>query len=175
MDGRVLKNSTPAEKSLMARPVCGSSTMPPGIEPWIKTPKGPNSDTAKRMVNPPTPENENPPSTPTKNTRSSTGVVVSKLLIKAPVESNFRIPPIKAASICPPKRSPFTDTPMDAISIIGNCPAKSLPTSILIPSIEPENSKPPTPCRPVTAADSVSTKSPGSFCISGQVMPISEI
>ena len=32
IEGSVLKNSTPAEKSLIARPVFGSSTMPPGTE-----------------------------------------------------------------------------------------------------------------------------------------------
>ncbi len=35
IDGSVLKNSTPAEKSLIDSPVLGSSRMPPGIEAKI--------------------------------------------------------------------------------------------------------------------------------------------
>ena len=57
--------------------------------------------------------------------------------------------------------------------MIGNSPASSLPTSIWMPSIEPENSRPAMPLIPVTLADSVRTKFAGSFSIvAGHLMPI---
>ncbi len=130
---------------------------------------------ANLMPKPPTPEKEKPPSTPTKKTRASTGVVVSKLSIIAPLASSLRMPPIRPALMCPPNMSPSTETPMDAMSTIGNWPRSSLPTSILTPSIEPENSSPDMPCKPVTLAERVSRKLVGSFWMSGQLMPISLI
>ena len=59
--------------------------------------------------------------------------------------------------------------------MIGNLPCSSRPTSILTPSMAPENSSPAMPCSPVTAAERVSTKSAGSSWMSRQVMPISVI
>ena len=175
MDGRVLKNSTPAEKSLIVRPVFGSSRMPPGTEAEINTPSGPSSDTAKRMVKPPTPEKAKPPWTPTKNTRSSTRVVVSRLPIWFPLASSLMMPPISAASIWPPNRSPFTETPIEAMSRTGNLPWRNSPISMTMPSTAPENSRPLMPCSPVTAAERISWKLPGSFCrlSPGQMIPIS--
>ena len=175
IDGRVLKNSTPAEKSLIASPVLGSSTMPPGTEAKIYTPSGPSSEMANLMPNPPAPAMEKPPSTPTKKIRFATGVVMSKLSIMKPLASSLMMPPIRPALISPPNRLPLIETPIAAMSMTGNSPFSNLPTSILIPSIAPENSSPPTPCRPVTAAESVNTKSAGSFRMSGQVTPISVI
>ena len=61
---------------------------------------------------------------------------------------------------------------MAAMSTIGNSPRSSLPTSILTPSIEPENSTPAMPWMPVTLADSVSTKLAGSAWMSGHSMPM---
>ena len=57
----------------------------------------------------------------------------------------------------------------------GNSPFSSLWTSIWIPSIEPENVRPPIPWIPVTLADRVRTKLPGSEVGSpfGHWMPIS--
>ena len=145
IDGSVLKNSTPAEKSLIARPVLGSSTIPPGTEAKMYTPSGPSSETAYLIPKPPTPAMAKPPSTPTKNTRFTTGVVVSKVSIIAPVASSLMMPPIRPALISPPKRLPLSETPIDAMSMIGNSPFNSLPTSILTPSIAPENSSPDMP------------------------------
>ena len=162
IEGRLLKNSTPAEKSLMERPVLGSSSIPPGIEPEMNTPSGPNSETANRMVKPPIPEKEKPPSTPTKKTRSSTGVVVSRGSIIWALASSLRIPPMRAALIWPPNKSPSIETPMEAISIIGNLPCLSNPMSMTTPSIVPENSSPLIPCRLVTEADRISWKLLGS-------------
>ena len=99
IDGSVLKNSTPAEKSLIVNPVLGSSSIPPGIEAFMNTPSGPSSETANLILKPPIPENENPPSTPIKNILSSTGVVVSKLSMGFPSASILIIPPIRPASI----------------------------------------------------------------------------
>ena len=81
IDGSVLKNSTPAEKSLIERPVFGSRRMPPGTDALMKMPSGPSSESAKRIVRPPMPGNSKPPCTPMKNTRSRTGVTVSSALI----------------------------------------------------------------------------------------------
>ena len=143
MDGRVLKNSTPAEKSLIERPVFGSSRMPPGTEALMNRPSGPSSDMAKRMVKPPMPENENPPSTPTKKMRSATGVTRSKVSMTCPPSLSLTMPPIRVASISPPKRSPLTVTPREAMSTMGNLPSSSRPMSILMPSTAPANSSPP--------------------------------
>ena len=174
-DGRDLKNSTPAEKSLIAKPVLGSRRMPPGTEAFRKTPSGPSSLMARRIVNPPTPGNSKPPCNPAKKTRSSTGVVISKLPISRPAESSLMMPPIRAAFISPPNILPRTDTPMEAMSMMGNLPSLSSPISIFTPSMAPSNSKPCKPCKPVTAADKVKTKSLGSFCISAHCMPSSVI
>ena len=61
MPGSVLKNSTPALKSLMVRPLVGSSSRPPGICTLMKTWSGPSSESPRRMVNPARPAIENPP------------------------------------------------------------------------------------------------------------------
>ena len=49
-----------------------------------RTPSGPSSESAKRIVKPPMPANAKPPSTPTKKMRSSTGVIVSSGSIMLP-------------------------------------------------------------------------------------------
>ena len=141
----------------------------------MNTPRGPSSETANLMVKPPIPAIVKPPSTPMKNTLSCTGVVVSKLSISCPLASSLTMPPMSPAVIRPPNMLPFNCTPIEAMSMIGNLPCSRRPTSILTPSMAPENSSPAMPCRPVTAADKVSTKSAGSSWMSRQVMPISVI
>jgi hypothetical protein len=61
IDGSVLKNSTPAEKSFRDRPEIGSRRMPPGTSTLMKTCSGPSSESPRRMVKPPMPAIENPP------------------------------------------------------------------------------------------------------------------
>ena len=57
--------------------------------------------------------------------------------------------------------------------MIGNFPCESKPISITTPSIDPENSSPSMPWILLTVADSINWKSPGSFWISFQIIPIS--
>ena len=64
MDGSVLKNSTPAEKSLMVSPIWGTRMMPVGSSTLMNTDSGPSSERPSRMVNPARPEIENPPCRP---------------------------------------------------------------------------------------------------------------
>jgi hypothetical protein len=64
IDGSVLKNSTPAAKSLMVRPVVGSSRMPPGTSTLMKTWSGPSSLRPRRIVKPAMPAMLNPPCRP---------------------------------------------------------------------------------------------------------------
>ena len=60
-EGRLLKNSTPAAKSLMLRPELGSSRMPPGTSTLMNTCSGPSSLRPSRMVKPASPAIEKPP------------------------------------------------------------------------------------------------------------------
>ena len=85
------------------------------------------------------------------------------------------MPPINDPFIFPPKALAETPTPIDAMSRIGNSPLKSFPTSILTPSMTPENSAPFNPLIPVTDADSDRTKSRGLLLISAHSIPISFI
>ena len=64
IDGRVLKNSTPAEKSLSVSPVVGSSRTPPGTSTLMKTCNGPSSESPIRIVRPAIPAMEKPPEMP---------------------------------------------------------------------------------------------------------------
>ena len=64
MDGSVLKNSTPAAKSLIARPIGGKITRPPGTSTLMNTWSGPSSLRPRRIVNPAMPAIEKPPSMP---------------------------------------------------------------------------------------------------------------
>ena len=166
MDGRVLKNSMPPLRLLISNPN-GSGI---GTSAVTITFSGPNSDNPSRMLNP-MPAIVNPPAKPTKNTRSATGVVLSKMLISLPPASSFMMPPIKVAEISPPSIGPFTLTPIEAMSVIGNLPSKSNLGSILTPSIVPENCRPVTPFRLSTLAESVMMKSSGWFSISAHSRP----
>ena len=159
----------------MARPVFGSRTMPPGTEALIKTPSGPSSERPRLMVNPPRPGMLNPPRIPRKNTRSSTGVVVSKTPILLPLASSLRIPPTSAASSSPPKSLPLTLTPKDCMSTIGNLPSARRNGSIFTPVIEPANSRPATAGKPSTLTERVIRKRPGSLLKSGHSIPMSLI
>ena len=107
--------------------------------------------------------------------RFFTAVVMSASSMTLSLLSILMIPPISAASSSPPKSSPLTSIPNDAMPMTGNSPFSSLWTSIWIPSIEPENVRPPIPWIPVTLADRVRTKLPGSEVGSpfGHWMPIS--
>ena len=64
IEGRVLKNSTPAEKSLMVRPEYGSRRMPPGTSMLMKAWSGPSSLRPTRSVKPAMPAIEKPPCRP---------------------------------------------------------------------------------------------------------------
>ena len=110
-----------------------------------------------------------------KNTRSSTGVTVSSAPIWLPLTSSLRIPPIKVALIVPPNICPSTLTAIEAISVMGNSPSSSRPTSILTPSIAPENVSPASPLMPVTDAERIIEKLVGSFVMSSHWMPSSVI
>jgi hypothetical protein len=85
------------------------------------------------------------------------------------------MPPISVALSSPPNMLPSTETPIAAMSTIGNSPSSSLPMSILMPSIEPENFRPGTPVISLTVADSVSVKLVGSAWMSGHWIPTSLI
>ena len=175
IDGSVWKNSTPPEKLFSVRPVSGSSKMPVGRLALRNTVRGPRSESASRIVNPAMPASLKPPSIPTKNTRCATAVVVFESSIRLPAASILRMPPISAASSWPPNMLPCTWTPIEVMPTIGNSPCRSFPTSIWIPWIEPENSRPSIPLIPVTLAESVSVKFVGSVWMCGQVMPIASI
>ena len=64
MEGSVLKNSTPAEKSLSVSPEVGSSRMPPGTSTLMNTCSGPRSESPMRIVKPAIPAIEKPPCRP---------------------------------------------------------------------------------------------------------------
>ena len=121
------------------------------------------------------PGNSKPPSRPKNSIRSSTGVVTSKVEISFPLASTFMMPPISPAVMRPPNISPSTLTAIAAMSVIGNSPRNSFPTSIFMPSIAPEKVMPASPLISVTLTDRVSTKSAGSAWMSGHWMPISVI
>ena len=120
----------------------------------------------------PTPAVLKPPSTPKNKTRSATSVVVSKMSIICPLESSFKIPPMRAADTSPPKSLPSTLTPIEAISMMGNFPSSKRPGSILTPSIAPLNVSPFTPLISVTLTERVMTKSSGRFSMSSHCKPI---
>ena len=139
------------------------------------TPKGPNSDRPNRMVMP-RPEISNPPLTPMKKIRSLTGVSGGA---RGPINWSFspilRMPPTNPASSSPPNTFALILTPMEAISMIGNWPLKSLPRSIFTPSMVPENSAPGMPSMDATLAERVRMKSRGLVLMSRHSMPISLI
>ena len=164
IDGKVLKNSTPAVKLDIVSPEVGSKVT--GTSAVMSTLSGPNSLNANLMPNPPIPFIENLPSTPTKKTRWSTSVTVSSGPIILESESSFKIPPIKDPTTSPPKTLPLTPTPMDSISTIGFLPSSSNFGEILIPFMAPLNSRPLIPLISVSSADNMMEKSVGSASIS---------
>ena len=118
IEGSVAKNSTPAAKPVIDRPVFGSSRI--GTSALRNTPSGPSSDRAKRMVSPPMPGSSNPPSMPKNSTRSATGVVMSKVPISRPCASSLIMPPIRPPDRRPPNSSPSTRTATAPRPTIGN-------------------------------------------------------
>ena len=137
--GSPVKNSTPPVNSLIVIPVkTGSTTM--GTLTLTRTLSGPSSLSAKRTVKPFS-RISSLPSTPTKNTRSETAVVVSSDSINWPAASIFRMPPISDPEISAPPKSPPTLTDRDSRSVMGNLPCCNSPTSIFSPLTEPSNSR----------------------------------
>ena len=124
--GSVWKNFTPPTKSLIVRPVSGSSMMPVGRLTLMNTLSGPSSESASWIEKPPIPAIEKPPCRPAKKTRFATGVVVSVSAMMFPFASSLRMPPISAASRSPPKSLPLTWTPSEAMPTIGNSPWREL-------------------------------------------------
>ena len=90
-----------------------------------------------------------------------------------PPALSFRMPPTRPALILPPNRSPSIVTAIDAMSVIGNSPSSSLPTSMRMPSTAPVNVSPGTAGMPAMLADRMIAKSAGSAWMSRHVMPIS--
>ena len=154
----------------MVRPLIGSNKMPVGVAAVIITPRGPKSEKAMRMDILPTPGIPKPPSKPTKNTRSATGVVVFVAGIRSPSASNGSSPPSKVPLISPPNISPSIPTAMASIAVIGNSPSRSRPTSISMPSTAPLTFIG-RPYKPLTDADRVSLKSSGCVAMLSQEMP----
>ena len=141
----------------------------------MKTLSGPSSESASWIEKPPMPAIAKPPWSPAKKMRLATAVVVSVSAMIAPFASSLRMPPIRDASRSPPKSLPLTWTPSEAIPMIGNSPCASLPRSIWMPWIDPENSRPLIPLIPVTLAESVRMKFPGSVLMCGHWRPIASI
>ena len=137
----------------------------------INTPSGPSSDRPKRIVRPPIAGRLKPPSTPKNRILSATGVVESKTSIALPWPSTLRMPPSKVAVSSPPKTLPVTRTPIAAISTMGNLPSISFCGLILTPSIVPSKLSPATAGSPLTLADRLMRKSPGSLSKSGHSIP----
>ena len=166
--GRPVKNSTPAVNSSSVIPVnTGSSTS--GALTLIRTLRGPSSLRAKRTVNPFS-RMVSFPSTPTKKTRSETGVVESSASMRFPAESILRMPPMSEPEISAPPKSPPTLTESDSSEVMGNFPCCSSPTSMVRPLTEPSNSRG-TPGMSLTFAEIVSAKSAGLAWIFGQEIP----
>ena len=115
IEGSVWKNWTPPAKLLIAMPVSGSSRIPVGVLTLMKTPSGPSWESANRIVKPDSPAKLKPPSTPAKKMRCATGVVVLPSGIRLPEASSLRMPPSSAASSVPPKRLPWTPTPIESM------------------------------------------------------------